>query len=264
MRTAILLAAGRGRRLGSLTQGRPKCLLRVGTRTLLEHQLSALQGAGIERVVAVLGYAAPAVEEALGGRPVIRVQNPRHRETNSLYSLWLARDYAGEGFVLLNADVLFDPEILGRLLASPHPDALAVERRPSFDPEDMKVELEGERVRALSKTLPAERAQAENLGVLKFSPAGSRALFACMEELLRQGAEGEMCPYAFDALAPRHPLYAVPVDGSPWIEIDFVDDLLRAREQVWPKILHRRTELALPAPTLEPTARANPSSGLGD
>ncbi len=239
--TAIILAAGRGNRLGALTEREPKCLLTVGPRTLLEHQLAALASQGITQVVVVAGHQHQAVKARLEGRALV-VVNERHASTNSLYSLWLARDQARDGFLLLNADVLFDPEILRRVLESPYSEALAVERRQEFSAEEMKVELEGERIRAISKTLPAGRAHAENLGVLKFSPPGARRLFAKIEELLAGGAERQFCPYALDALADELPLYAAPMDGLPWIEIDFLEDLRRARDEVWPAIEARQPQ----------------------
>ncbi len=267
--TAIILAAGRGRRLGELTDQRPKCLLRVGPLSLIEHQLQALRTCGVERVAVVVGYHGEAVEACLRGRATF-IPNPRPQSTNSLYSLWLAREHAREGFLLLNADVLFDPEILRRVSDCPCPAALAVERRARFDAEEMTVELEGDRIRAMGKALAPGRAQAENVGVLKFSPEGARVLFTRMEELLAAGAEKEFVPYALNALAADYPLHAVPIEGLPWIEIDFPEDLQRAREEVWPAILARS-----PAPASEgpPAGRAglasadraaNPSSVRGN
>ncbi len=250
---AIILAAGRGRRLGALTRTRPKCLLRVGSRTLLEHQLAALARHGIARAAIVIGYGGEQVQQ-VGGTQAEYIVNPRSAVTNSLYSLWLARHLTYEGFLLLNADVLFHPELLTRLLASPYPDALTVERRQRFDDEQMKVQLDGERVVALSKQLDAGRAHAENVGVVKFSAAGARALFAKIGELLAAGAECELCPFAFNALAPHYPLHAVVINGIPWIEIDFVADLQRARQEVLPSILAHDIART-PARTLGPASK---------
>jgi len=260
METAIILAAGRGHRLGALTEREPKCFLSVGPQTLLEHQLEALAVHGLDRVVVVVGYHAEVIRTRLNGQATL-VMNARHASTNSLYSLWLAREFAKDGFVLLNADVLFDPEILTRLLACPHPEALAVERRSSFVAEEMKVELEGNRILSMSKSLEPHRAHAENLGVLKFSAQGAGVLFDKMEELLEAGAERQFCPYAFSAIAPDHPLHAVPVDGLPWIEIDFADDLRRAQEEIWPAIRARRQRRDR-ARVSAPAAAENPSSLL--
>ncbi len=165
---ALILAAGRGRRLGSSSNERPTCLLQVGGRALIEHQLEALDSCGINRVFVVVGYNAAAVKTKLGST-VEYVTNARHAETNSLYSLWLAREQARQGFVLLNADALFDSEVLRHLLHSSHPDTLAVERRSHFGPEEMKVSLAGDRILALSKDLDASRAHAENVGVLNLN-----------------------------------------------------------------------------------------------
>lgn len=243
MRTAIILAAGRGKRLGQLTEQEPKCFLRVGPRSLLEHQWQSLARCGASPVVVVAGYHSELVGQQVNGRAHL-IENERHASTNSLYSLWLAREHARDGFVLLNADVLFDPEVLRRVLDSPHPQAFAVERRSHFEPEEMKVELEGTRIRALSKTLEPARSHAENVGVLKFSAEGSRVLFNKIEELLAGGGENQFCPYAFNALADELPLHAVPVEDLPWIEIDFLDDLRRAREKVWPAIEARQPRAA--------------------
>lgn len=262
MYKAIILAAGRGRRLGASTATRPKCLLRVGPQSLLEHQLDALRAHGVEKTVVVVGYCAQAVRTQVNGLAGF-IDNQRHSVTNSLYSLWLARDHAQEGFLLLNADVLFDPEVLTRVLASPHPNVLAVERRGRFDPEEMKVELEGDRIRALGKALPAAQAHAENVGVGKFSAQGARRLFSEMERLLEESkAEREFCPYAFNAIAGELPLHAAPVDDLPWIEIDFVEDLLRAREEIWPAITARRQQRL--SPQSGERRLDNPISALGN
>ena len=228
MPTAIILAAGRGYRLGALTEREPKCFLRVGPLTLLEHQMEALARFGVSPVVVVTGYHSEVVSVRMNGHAQL-VENPRHAATNSLYSLWLAREFARNGFVLLNADVLFDSEVLRRVLESPHAQAFAVERRDRFEAEEMKVELEGDRIRAMSKTLEPARSHAENVGVLKFSAGGAQVLFDKMEELLGGGGDQQFCPYAFNALAHELPLHAVPVEDLPWVEIDFLEDLRRAR-----------------------------------
>lgn len=256
---AIILAAGRGRRLGVLTRAQPKCLLRVGARTLLEHQLAALAQVGVERVAVVIGFAGERVRQ-VGGARLHYIVNERSTLTNSFYSLWLAREVARDGFLLLNADVLFHPDLLLRLLHSSYPDALTVECRDLFGPEEMKVQLEGDRVLALSKQLEPQRAHAENVGVVKFSPAGAAALLATMERLLACGAERELSPFAFDALAQHYPLHAVVINGIPWIEIDFVADLSRARREILPQLEARagRPRGAVAPPPAAPKTSGRP------
>ncbi|MCG8542822.1 MAG: NTP transferase domain-containing protein, partial [Alphaproteobacteria bacterium] len=87
---AVILAAGRGRRLASVTDNRPKCLVEVGGCTLLQRQLRLLRRAGVERVCVVAGYQGQAVCDAAGGDADV-IYNDQWSSTNSLYSLWLCR-----------------------------------------------------------------------------------------------------------------------------------------------------------------------------
>src|SRR5690349_15752759 len=104
---ALILAAGSGRRL---RHDRPKCLVELGDRYLIDHQLHALAWAGVDRVVVVAGYRSDDVRDALPPGTNV-VVNPEYAETNSLYSFWLAREEVGEEVLILNSDVLFHPVI---------------------------------------------------------------------------------------------------------------------------------------------------------
>jgi choline kinase len=240
---AIILAAGQGSRLWPYTQDRPKCLLEIGGKTLLEHQVQALRDQDVERIVVVTGYLGHKVREVLGVR-VEYVRNPLFVHTSSMYSLWLARDMASEGCIVLNADVLFHVGILQALQECPYPDALAIDFEAHLAEEETKVMVQGERVKALSKTLP--QGDAENVGLLKFSANGSKVLFAKIDELLARNHHQEMVPYAVNAIASTHFLAAVPVQGLPWIEIDFPEDYRRACESIYPAI--RQTQHVSLAP----------------
>ena len=103
---AVILAAGSGSRLQRVSNGLPKCLLPIGGRPLIEHQLEALSDAGVGNVLVVVGHQADEVRKTLGNR-VEYVENTRYDATNSLYSLWLAREWVKGPFVLLNCDLLF-------------------------------------------------------------------------------------------------------------------------------------------------------------
>ena len=91
MKEALILAAGRGLRLNGSSNGDPKCLLEVGGRPLIQHQIAVLRALGVERICIVVGYCADRVR-AVVGDSCSYVLNSRFADTNSLYSLWLARD----------------------------------------------------------------------------------------------------------------------------------------------------------------------------
>ena len=113
----MVLAAGRGSRLKSETDERPKCLTEVGGRTLLEHQLDLLFGAGVQRVCVVAGYQAQAVQDAVGHAADV-IYNDLWASTNSLYSLSLCRQWIRGPVIIKNCDVLVDAEAIRRLRAT--------------------------------------------------------------------------------------------------------------------------------------------------
>jgi choline kinase len=234
---AIILAAGRGARLNGGSGDMPKCLVRVGGETLLSRNIRMLRNAGLKDVVVVVGCAAETVRRTVPG--VEFVENSRFAQTNSLYSLWLARPLLADGFVVMNCDVLLHPQLLADLLAARHEDALLVAYRDestTYGDEEMKVRVRCGRVMDISKTMPPEEADGENLGVVKFGPQGSRLLVDLMDDLIAEGNHKAWVPRAFKAFADRRPLYAIGTRGYPWTEIDFPEDYRRAVEVVLPQI----------------------------
>jgi len=236
---AIILAAGKGSRLNGTAGENPKCLVEAGGRTLVERQIDALRQAGIDDIGIVIGCQADRVRRACGHR-VTYVENARYAQTNSLYSLWLARPLLGDGFVVLNCDVLFHPQLLTDLLGARHDNALLVDYRqpgqPPFGDEEMKVHVRRGRVVEMSKQMDPERADAENLGIVRFGARGAATLVAIMNRLIGGGGTRDWAPRAFSAFAAANPLYAIGSRGMPWIEIDFPEDYQRAVRDVLPAI----------------------------
>jgi choline kinase len=236
---AIILAAGKGTRLNGVDL-KPKCLFEVGGRTLLDRQLSALAAAGINDVVLVLGFEAERIRRHCPPN-VSFVLNTRFEETSSLYSLWLAREHLTDGFVVLNCDVLFHPQLLTRLLSAPFHDALLIDlvdkQNNQLGDEEMKVKLDDGRVVDIRKDLAPAEADGENVGVVKFSAQGAKRLIDEMDSLIsRGGCERDWAPRAFRAYALRYPLHAISTEDYPWIEIDFPADYQRAQKEILPRI----------------------------
>jgi choline kinase len=233
--SAIILAAGHGSRMGPLTADRPKAMLEVDGQPLIDWQLDALAAHGVFDVTMVVGYQQQRLRDHLKRR-VRFIDNARYDETNSLYSLSLAREPLARGAVVMNADVLVSREILGRLIAAPVEDAVLVDTNSALADEEMKVRIWQGFAVDFSKELPASEAHAENLGVLKFGASGGRRLVAHIDALIAAGHERSWAPMAFRALAQEWPLRVVAADGLPWTEIDFPADLERARDVVAPAI----------------------------
>jgi choline kinase len=243
----IILAAGAGTRLNGSDAVRPKCAVTFGGVTLIELQLQALRASGIDEIAVVVGFEADWVRRICGSR-VAFIENGEYAETNSLYSLALARPLLTDGFVVMNCDVLFHPVLLTDLLTSRHDDALLVSYpqpgdRP-FGDEEMRAHVRRGRVVALGKDLPEDLTDGENVGIAKFSPSGAGRLAEVMTRRLDAGQVRDWAPRAFADFAREYPLYAIGTRGLPWTEIDTPEDYRHAATTVFPAIRSAIVDLA--------------------
>jgi len=237
---AIILVAGKGSRLAPYTDDRPKCLIEVGGRAILDHQLDALATAGVLEVVLVVGCMQEMVRKHLSSRMEFRftyIVNEQYADTNTAYSLWLARWEMTDDLVYLNGDVLIHPEVIRRLAGALAPEALAVERKPCGD-EEVKAVLDGCRITALSKTVSPTEAYGEFIGIARFSRRFGPAFRASLEEVIeRDHLLKVYFELALERLLSDHELTAIDISDLPTIEIDFPEDLQRAELEILPRII---------------------------
>lgn len=234
---AIILAAGKGSRLEPVSGESVKCLVELGGMTLIERQCSYLRASGISRIAVVVGFQAERIRRICGPE-VEYVENPIFAETNSLYSLWLARHWFQSGFVVMNSDVFFHPELLRDLITAKYEDAILISWREQtkYGDEEMKVKVRDGRLLDISKTMDPEEADGENVGIVKFGATGASVLAKELEKLIAGGAKKSWAPRAFLEFSKTRPLHVLSTRGLPWIEIDFPDDLRRAQAEILPRI----------------------------
>ena len=225
-----------------LTETRPKSMLSVAGKPILEWQVQALLAAKIDRLSIITGFNSGLIEEHINDRfgadmdRINTVFNPFYSVSDNLASCWMARHAMDEDFLLLNGDTLFEPALLDTVLNSPAaPVTLTIDYKDRYDNDDMRVELEDSMVRAVSKTLPDEHTMAESIGLLYFRGNGP-ALFR--DQLDRQMKQGSGLRLWFlsvvDALARQSLVRACSIKGRRWCEIDFKRDLENAESVVIP------------------------------
>jgi L-glutamine-phosphate cytidylyltransferase len=235
---ALILSAGQGRRLLPLTADAPKCTLPVQGRPLIDWQLAALARGGIDEVVTVVGFRRDRVEAVLAARsapPTVRVlDNPRFAVADNLVSCWMARAEMDEDFLLLNGDTLFEVDVLRALLAAPaRPITLAVDAKPAYDADDMKVTLEESRVVAIGKHLPPAASHAESIGMLLFRGPGPALFRAGLERAVqRPEAARQWYLSVIDSLAPSGVVWSASIQGRDWVEVDCPADLEEANRRL--------------------------------
>lgn len=234
---AIILAAGVSRRLYPLTYEIPKCLIEVGAKPILSHQLEALQSSGITDIIMVVGYYREAIMSHVQSQfPDINFEfviNHHYFETNTAYSLRLCNELVnGDPFVLMNADVLYPKEVLNRVIHSNHDTSLAVEIKPCGREEVKVIEGDDNRLVAIGKELIEDNALGEFIGVAKFSAEFSTAFGESLDRLITAGGTADYFEAAIHPLMSEYSVYYADVSDLPCIEIDFIEDLEKARELV--------------------------------
>jgi phosphoenolpyruvate phosphomutase len=246
---AVILAAGFEPQLMPLIQDRPKAMLEVKGRTILERQVAELKACGVTDVVVVRGWQKDQIVV-----PGVRfADNDRYRETGEIYSLFRAERALGGAFVVLYGDIIFEPVVLEKLLRSQADVAVVVDR--SF-PDDYRAGLAsppapldlvvterpaagrrfvapegGSRVLRIGPEVRPDEAHGEFIGLALFSAAGAAALREVHAELSRERAEGlerATIPQILQALIDRGtPVTAVDIHKG-WMEVDSFEDYRRA------------------------------------
>lgn len=237
---AVILAAGMASRLRPLTSGTPKCLLKVGERTLLQRSMDALVREGIREFVIVTGYLHEQVEafvsRTYGEDISVRfIHNKDYETTNNIYSLWLARPEAdGEDILLLDSDLLYDGDIVKRVLADRHENVLTLIRH-ELGEEEMKVVTDARgAITEISKTCDPAQAAGESLGIERMGKAYTAALYRELEVMMTQEhLENSFYELAFLRLISRGNTFSVlDVTDLFSCELDTVEDFETAKQRI--------------------------------
>jgi choline kinase len=227
----VILAAGTGTRLGSLTQDKPKALLTINGTPIIDYQIMMLQESGFppEDIFIITGHKSKSFTY-LFERGLREIYNPFFETKNNIYSLYLAKSIEDE-LLIINSDVFFHRDILETLLTSRCDSGISVDLEKKLGEEEMKVELNKEmNLIRISKEMEPERASGEYIGLSRFSEKHSRVLFRCIDNLLQGGNEDYWYEGAFqEVLKHNIEICGVSTKGLPWIEIDTVEDYQKSQ-----------------------------------
>lgn len=236
---ALILSAGRGSRLLPLTEAKPKCLIEIEGRSILEWQIRALTSAGLNRASVVVGFGA---DQVIGmvqelWSPEIRIRtivNPLFDVADNLVSCWTAREEMHDDFLLLNGDTLFEPAIVERLLASPYsPVTVVTATKREYDEDDMKISCEGPFLRKIGKDLPTAETDGESIGMIYFRGEGAAQFRRGLEQAIDNPHAANWYYLSLvSEMASRGLVRIISIDGLQWAEVDFLHDLDRAQAVV--------------------------------
>ena len=216
---AIILAAGLSSRLHPLTLEIPKCMLPLHGRNVMEHQLAALNSAGITSVTVIVGFLADVIRQSIGDR-VSYATYDGFRETNNLGTLHHCRDLLDGDCLVMFADVLLTPDALSKLAKDPSDYALLVDRSRVLE-NTMRIQTENGGIVDLGGHIPAAEGEGNFVGIAKFSAAGAKALADELDAMMTEGGhEAKYYVQALPRLVSRGASIKPVEIGSPWLEID--------------------------------------------
>ena len=222
------------KRLRPLTDEKPKCLLEVGGKTLLQRTVDAMISAGVKEFVVVTGYRENMIREFLTARypqyTINFIDNPDYEHNNNIFSLWLAmQQLHGSEVLLMDSDILCDPEAVRRVARKTNP-ALAMQQH-ELGEEEMKIVVdEAGRITEISKTCSPADAIGESVGIEKMTPAYTEAIYQELRKMiLDEGLIDIFYERAFERLIPQgHTFEVVDTTDLFSYELDTPEDLEKA------------------------------------
>lgn len=228
---AIILAAGVGKRFGAEMHDRPKALLEVDGESLIGRLVAQLRQGGVERIVVVVGHRGELIEQALAGTPgVTFLHNPEYRR-GAIVSLWTARAYLDGPALVMDADVYLPFAMLDRLLRSAHESCFLLDGRAVASGEEQMLHVKHGRVTDIARKPRGEYdLLGESVGFLKLSGEAARVLRELLEQRVAAGVKDIEHEEVYPELLSRVVAGYERVDDLDWTEIDFPEDLERARE----------------------------------
>lgn len=237
---AIILAAGRGVRLGSHTADKPKSLIPVGGKPLLQRSMENLKAAGFEKVTIVVGYRHEMIEEMLAKNfpPSFyqTVMNPDYTR-GSGSSLMCAVNAMEGDFVIVESDLLYDTQVLKRMADPKIKQAMAM---GFFNHGRKEVKLYLKKDNLIEKAQWAEptdtTANGDWVGFTRLSAESAKALKAMVQEINPEKGKEIHYEYFIFELLKKFDFQAVYIQDLPWIEIDNEIDLEKAQKEICPKL----------------------------
>lgn len=234
IKTAVIMAAGLGTRFGKMTETVPKGFVECGGISMVERSIRTLIGCGIERIIIGTGYLKEKYETLAERYPQIEcVYSPRYAETNSMYTLYNTREAIGDDdFLLLESDLVFERRAITSLLECPEPDIMLITPVTKFQDQYYVEYGEGNRLTRCSTHEDELDVKGELVGIHKLSNRFYRAMCADygqkVAELPKLGYEYQLLTMSQQIMK----VYVLRVEGLKWYEIDDIDDLNYAEQNI--------------------------------
>ncbi|WP_298869054.1 phosphocholine cytidylyltransferase family protein [uncultured Gimesia sp.] len=226
---AIIMAAGVGSRLKQLIGDKPKCLIETDGITLISRSVSLLKSRGISDISVITGYKSEYIHQELQSR-VKYFHNPYFRVTNSIASLWLAKDVLSDDVILMNADLYYEEAVLDTAIAQTD-HAVMLSDSTRIDDADFRFSVQGNRILKTGNQLSNQETDCEYVGIVRIDKSFIATFKKRLEEMIVRGDfrnwwEGVLYSFIDDGIDIFHS----DVEGAFWTEVDHLGDYNRLVE----------------------------------
>lgn len=234
----IIMAAGVGSRLAGISNNQPKCLIKSGGESLIKRIVRLCNEKGLHNITVVTGYKYKNVEEELGNS-VTYIENPFYNITNSISSLWLAREYLVGDVLLMNADLYFEDSVLDMALEQTQ-DAIMLADSTRIENADYRFAFDNDTIIRYGKELSNHETDAEYVGIVRIDKAFINAFVIRLKEMISKGLINdwwENVLYSF--IENGKDIHYHDVKGAFWTEIDYLTDYIRLQKWTGQKYENR-------------------------
>ena len=234
VRTAVIMAAGKGTRFGKYTELIPKGFVEVNGKPMVIQSIETLIASGIKKIIIGTGYHKEAYEALCEKYPqVVCHFSPRYAETNCLYTLWNCRELIGdEDFLMLDSDLIYEPKAIASLIECKYSSTILTTPVKKFQDSYFVEEDDSHRFVKWSKNYNELNACGELIGIHKLSNKFFREVCREFESNLAQNEKSSYEPFFQKVSNTTCPIYILKVDDLLWYEIDDEADLKFAEENI--------------------------------
>lgn len=213
---ALILAAGRGTRMGDLET--PKCLIDLGDTKIIDYQINCFREVGIKNIFVVTGYNSEMISNHIGNQAIF-VKNPDYATTNNLHSLWSAKQILKNDFVCVYSDLFFDKRILQKCVNDTNDICLAIEK--NVRDETMRVTIKNNFIVKVNKLISDECAHGNFIGMAKFKKSSINSLFMEISKLVSKQNHNLYYTSAIESMIKNgEKINFIDTDNLDWIDMD--------------------------------------------
>ena len=234
---AVVLAAGIGSRINKITKSIPKTMIEINNKCIYEYILENLVNNNIYNVVFVIGYRASKLKPILMakckelGINLEVVENKQYKTTNTMYSLWLARDLLKSDFIYLHGDLLFSSKMLSLFIQCHHKNCVLVDKNNPLDWDDaMKIISNNNLLKYMSKSITLNEMDGVAIGIYKFNKQGSKILFKTIKDLIEAGITKNWVSEAINIMSKHIDINLQISKLHAWADVDNLSDLKSAKK----------------------------------